>query len=155
MRKSAAKSSSKPDSDRSFTFFLLSDHLLAVVLDVANVIWCTGFRPGFSWIHLPAFGEDGVPQHESGVAAGEPGLYFVGLPFIFIYAFSSAMIYGVGKDAEHIFHRAPHICCHIRVHRGRGENYRKPQFYCRSLGGLKPSPLGDGFSKRAGYYAEG
>src|SRR5262249_23068126 len=26
------------------------------VLDVANVIWCTGFHPGFSWIDLPVFG---------------------------------------------------------------------------------------------------
>jgi putative flavoprotein involved in K+ transport len=26
------------------------------VLDVANVIWCNGFHPGFDWIHLPVFG---------------------------------------------------------------------------------------------------
>jgi putative flavoprotein involved in K+ transport len=70
------------------------------VLDVANVIWCTGFDAGFSWIRLPVFDEDGMPKHESGVALGEPGLYFVGLPFI--YAFSSAMIHGVGRDAERI-----------------------------------------------------
>jgi putative flavoprotein involved in K+ transport len=70
------------------------------VLDVANVIWCTGFDPGSAWIHLPVFGEDGVPKHESGVATGEPGLYFVGLPFI--YSFSSTMIHGVGRDAERI-----------------------------------------------------
>jgi putative flavoprotein involved in K+ transport len=70
------------------------------VLDVANVIWCTGFDAGFSWIRLPVFDQDGMPKHESGVALGEPGLYFVGLPFI--YAFSSAMIHGVGRDAERI-----------------------------------------------------
>src|SRR4029077_6020203 len=29
------------------------------VLDVANVIWCTGFTNGFSWIDLPIFGADG------------------------------------------------------------------------------------------------
>ena len=69
-------------------------------LDVANVIWSTGFHSGFSWIHLPVVEEDGMPKHESGVAAGEPGLYFVGLPFI--YAFSSTMIHGVGRDAERI-----------------------------------------------------
>jgi putative flavoprotein involved in K+ transport len=49
---------------------------------------------------VPVFGEDGAPKHESGVAVGEPGLYFVGLPFI--YAFSSTMIHGVGRDAERI-----------------------------------------------------
>ena len=70
------------------------------VLDVANVIWCTGFDAGLSWIRLPVFDGDGMPKHESGVALGEPGLYFVGLPFI--YAFSSAMIHGVGRDAERI-----------------------------------------------------
>jgi len=70
------------------------------VLNVANVIWCTGFNAGFSWINLPIFGEDGVPKHESGMVVGEPGLYFVGLPFI--YAFSSTMIHGVGRDAERI-----------------------------------------------------
>ncbi len=70
------------------------------VLDVANVVWCSGFHPGSSWIHLPVFDEDGMPKHESGVSLGEPGLYFVGLPFI--YAFSSAMIHGVGRDAERI-----------------------------------------------------
>ena len=51
-------------------------------------------------IDLPVFGDDEVPRHESGVATGEPGLYFVGLPFI--YAFSSTMIHGVGRDAERI-----------------------------------------------------
>jgi putative flavoprotein involved in K+ transport len=70
------------------------------VADVSNVIWCTGFHPGFSWIDLPCLDKDGVPKHESGVAVGEPGLYFVGLPFI--YSFSSAMIHGVGRDAGRI-----------------------------------------------------
>ena len=70
------------------------------VLDVANVIWCTGFCPGFSWIDLPIFDETGLPKHDSGVAAGEPGLYFIGLPFL--YAFSSMMIHGVPRDASRI-----------------------------------------------------
>jgi putative flavoprotein involved in K+ transport len=70
------------------------------VLDVRNVIWCTGFSPGFSWIHLPVFDQNEYPKHDSGVAIGEPGLYFVGLPFI--YALSSTMIHGVGRDAERI-----------------------------------------------------
>jgi putative flavoprotein involved in K+ transport len=69
------------------------------LLDVANVIWCTGFHPGFSWIDLPIFGEEG-PLHERGVVTSEPGLYFVGLSFLF--AVSSSMIHGVGRDAEYI-----------------------------------------------------
>jgi putative flavoprotein involved in K+ transport len=70
------------------------------VLDVANVIWCTGFHPGFSWIDLPVHGADGEPAHERGIVSGQPGLYFVGLHFL--YAFSSPMIHGVARDAERI-----------------------------------------------------
>lgn len=70
------------------------------VLDVANVIWCTGFRSDFGWIDLPICGEDGEPVHDRGVVASQPGLYFMGLEFQ--YAFSSAMISGVGRDAEYV-----------------------------------------------------
>jgi putative flavoprotein involved in K+ transport len=72
------------------------------VLDAANVIWCTGYHPGLSWIDVPTaiYGADGEPVHERGIVPGEPGLYFVGLHFL--YAFSSTMIHGVGRDAERI-----------------------------------------------------
>jgi putative flavoprotein involved in K+ transport len=70
------------------------------VLEVANVVWCTGFHPGFTWIDLPVFDAHREPIQERGVAAGEPGLYFVGL--FFLYAMSSTMIHGVGRDAEHV-----------------------------------------------------
>jgi putative flavoprotein involved in K+ transport len=71
------------------------------VLDVANVIWCSGFHPGFSWIDLP-IQDDGAPQprHNRGVSEDEPGLYFVGLEFL--SALSSEMIHGVGRDAKRI-----------------------------------------------------
>src|SRR6266542_2305470 len=68
------------------------------VLDVANVIWCTGFNIVFSWIDLPVLGEH-EPLHHRGIST-EPGLYFVGLHFL--YAFSSAMIHGVSRDADRI-----------------------------------------------------
>ncbi|HEV7182907.1 MAG TPA: hypothetical protein VGN33_00300, partial [Leifsonia sp.] len=70
------------------------------VLEVQNVIWCTGFSPGFSWIDVPVIGNDGEPEHDRGVVATEPGLYFVGLHFL--TSLSSAMVHGVGKDAERI-----------------------------------------------------
>jgi putative flavoprotein involved in K+ transport len=70
------------------------------VLDVTNVIWCTGFRHDLSWIELPVFGEDGELLHERGVVPGRPGLYFVGLPFQ--YAVSSDVLPGVGRDAGYV-----------------------------------------------------
>lgn len=69
-------------------------------LDVANVIWCTGFRPGFTWIDLPVLGDRQEPLHEAGMVPEVPGLYFVGLHFL--YAMSSATISGVGRDAQRI-----------------------------------------------------
>jgi putative flavoprotein involved in K+ transport len=74
------------------------------MLDVANVIWCTGFRLDFSWIDVPAFREGGQPTHDRGVVADQPGLYLLGLEFL--YAATSAVVPGVGRDAEHI---AEHI----------------------------------------------
>ena len=70
------------------------------VLDVANVIWCTGFHPGHSWIDLPVFSEDGDPIHERGVVEGEPGLYFVGLQFL--TSMTSSTVTGVGRDAAYV-----------------------------------------------------
>jgi putative flavoprotein involved in K+ transport len=78
---------------------LLADQRL---LDVTNVIWCTGFEPGLSWINLPKpiYGADGEPIHERGIVPGEPGFYFVGLHFL--YSLSSTMIHGIARDAERI-----------------------------------------------------
>jgi putative flavoprotein involved in K+ transport len=77
------------------------------VLEVANVVWSTGFRHDFSWIDLPGLG-DGEPFHRRGVVDGQPGLYLVGLHFL--YAMSSAMIQGAGRDAEHV---ARHIAARV------------------------------------------
>jgi putative flavoprotein involved in K+ transport len=74
------------------------------VMDVANVIWCTGFRYDFGWIDLPIFGEDGQPVHRRGIALADPGLSFVGLEFQF--AATSDVLPGVGRDAEYV---AKHI----------------------------------------------
>jgi putative flavoprotein involved in K+ transport len=73
------------------------------VLDVANVIWCTGFEPGLSWLDLPAFDGHGEPEQRRGIAASVPGLSFVGLHFL--YAMSSTMIHGVGRDAAYVADR--------------------------------------------------
>jgi putative flavoprotein involved in K+ transport len=70
------------------------------ILDVPNVIWCTGFRPDFGWVDLPVFREDGDPETERGVVASEPGLYVVGLDWL--YSFTSENVGGVGRDASHV-----------------------------------------------------
>lgn len=71
--------------------------------DVANVIWCTGFRQSFDWIELDVFEADGQPSHTRGIVEDAPGLYFVGLPWQ--HRPTSSLIGGVGKDAEHVARR--------------------------------------------------
>jgi putative flavoprotein involved in K+ transport len=69
-------------------------------LDVAAVVWCTGFRQVFDWIDLPILSADGWPREMRGVVAEAPGLFFCGLSFQ--YAFSSMVLPGVGRDADFI-----------------------------------------------------
>jgi putative flavoprotein involved in K+ transport len=76
---------------------LLSDDR---TLDVKNVIWCTGYEHGFSWIDLPIFDDDGDPMHEEGIVTKLPGMYFLGLHFL--YAMTSATLFGIGRDAKRI-----------------------------------------------------
>jgi putative flavoprotein involved in K+ transport len=70
------------------------------VLEVANVVWCTGFRHDFGWIDLPVFDAGDQPHHDRGVVPDAPGLYFVGL--FFLASITSALLGGVGRDAEHV-----------------------------------------------------
>jgi len=68
------------------------------VLDVRNVVWCTGYRPDFSWIDIPIeFGDDGYPVQYRGAVASSPGLYFAGLPFL--HSFASMLITGSARDS--------------------------------------------------------
>jgi len=66
-------------------------------LEVAGVVWATGFRPDYRWIHMPIFDDQGYPRHDRGMGPEMPGLYFLGLPFQ--TSLSSTLLGGVGADA--------------------------------------------------------
>jgi putative flavoprotein involved in K+ transport len=74
------------------------------VLDVASVVWATGFDIGRQWIELPVFDDRDEPIQHRGIVTSEPGLYFVGMPFL--YSVTSDVLPGVGRDAGRI---AKHI----------------------------------------------
>jgi putative flavoprotein involved in K+ transport len=93
------------------------------LLNVDNVIWCSGYHTASAFVDLPIFDADGEPRHQAGIVADEPGLYFVGLHFL--YAMSSSMIHGVGRDAQRI------VRALLRRHAERGALPRPSQ----------PSPL--------------
>jgi putative flavoprotein involved in K+ transport len=71
-------------------------------LDVAAVVWATGYRPDFRWLSVPGirFREDGYPAQERGAVVGEQGLHVLGMPFQ--PALLSATIRGVDIDARHV-----------------------------------------------------
>ena len=58
-------------------------------------------------------------MHDRGIVESEPGLYFIGM--YFLYALSSVLIGGVGRDAEHV---ARHIEASQPV--GQREHTRHP-----------------------------
>jgi putative flavoprotein involved in K+ transport len=69
------------------------------VLEPQTVVWCTGYRPDYSWIDLPVADDAGHPITERGVSP-EIGLYFIGV--VFQYAAASSTIQGLDQDARYL-----------------------------------------------------
>jgi putative flavoprotein involved in K+ transport len=75
-------------------------------IEASAIVWCTGFRPDYSWMDLPgAVAANGYPATFRGVSSKYPGLYFVGS--LFQYSLTSTWMGGVGRDAGYIVN---HIC---------------------------------------------
>ena len=71
-------------------------------IEVAAVVWATGFKPHFSWIDAPVFHHDGRPAQKRGVTAIN-GLYFLGQPWQ--HTRGSALLGWVGRDADFLAQR--------------------------------------------------
>lgn len=63
---------------------------------ISTVIWATGYRREYAWLHVPLLDAAGEIEHRQGVTA-VPGLYVLGLKFQRRRA--SHFIGGVGADA--------------------------------------------------------
>jgi len=70
---------------------------------ITSIIWATGFTLDYGWLDVDAFDTGGKPCHQRGVSP-EPGVYFVGLPWL--SRRGSSFIWGVWHDAKFI---ADHI----------------------------------------------
>lgn len=70
------------------------------VLDVATVIWATGFQPDFGWVSLPGLDSSGHLPNDRGRVTAQPGLYVLGQPFQHSYTSDTAG--GVGRDAAFV-----------------------------------------------------
>ncbi|HET7518115.1 MAG TPA: pyridine nucleotide-disulfide oxidoreductase, partial [Actinomycetes bacterium] len=53
-----------------------ADH--SILEDVGVVVWATGYRSDYAWIHIPGVVQEGQVVHRRGVTE-VPGLYFLGL----------------------------------------------------------------------------
>jgi putative flavoprotein involved in K+ transport len=65
---------------------------------IRTVLWATGYRPDYSWLHVPVLDRKGRVRHDGGVVAESPGLYLMGLQFM--RRRKSALIDGAGDDAR-------------------------------------------------------
>ncbi|MBD9514844.1 flavin-containing monooxygenase [Pseudomonas sp. PDM22] len=75
---------------------------------ITSIIWATGYAVDFNWLQVNAFDDKGKPKHQRGVSR-EPGVYFVGLPWL--SRRGSSFIWGVWHDAKHV---AGHIATQRR-----------------------------------------
>ncbi|MGP5211570.1 flavin-containing monooxygenase [Psychrobacter alimentarius] len=67
--------------------------------NITSIIWASGFGYNYNWLPFDIFQENGAPIHNKGVTS-EPGLYFVGLPYL--SGKGSSFIWGVWHDAKRI-----------------------------------------------------
>ena len=63
------------------------------------MVWATGYRPDYSWIHIPGVVGDGHVAHHRGVTE-VPGLYFLGLSWQ--HTRGSALLGFVNDDAAYL-----------------------------------------------------
>jgi putative flavoprotein involved in K+ transport len=84
---------------------------------IGTVIWATGARPDFQWLHVPVFDAKGRLRHDGGVL-DPPGLYVLGLNFM--RRRKSSFMHGAEDDVHDL---GAHLVTHLRQSvRGRGKS---------------------------------
>lgn len=68
--------------------------------DIQTIVWATGFKLDYQWLQMDAFDSEGYPNLHRGISQNVPGLYFLGLPWM--WTWGSGRFSGVGDDAEYI-----------------------------------------------------
>jgi putative flavoprotein involved in K+ transport len=71
--------------------------------EIRTILWATGYRPDYSWLHVPVLDRKGQIRHDGGVTEA-PGLYLMGMQFL--RRRKSALIDGAGDDARD-------LCAHL------------------------------------------
>ncbi len=66
--------------------------------EIRTILWCSGYRPDYSWLDVPVLDRKGHIRHDGGVVDDAPGLYLMGMQFL--RKRKSALIDGAGDDAR-------------------------------------------------------
>jgi putative flavoprotein involved in K+ transport len=90
------------------------DELDLAAAGVATIVWATGYRRVYDWLHVPVLDERGEIRQHRGITP-VPGLYVLGQRFQ--YRRSSNFIGGVGADAAFV---ADHIAGAVAFDPHRG-----------------------------------
>jgi putative flavoprotein involved in K+ transport len=75
---------------------------------IGTVIWATGFRPDYGWLHVPALDHKGGLRHDGGIVA-VPGLYVLGLNFM--RRRKSSFMHGAEDDVRDL---GAHLATYLR-----------------------------------------
>lgn len=67
--------------------------------EIRSVVWATGFRPDYRWLHVPVVDDKGLLRHDGGVVES-PGMYALGLPVL--RRRKSTFIHGIEHDARDV-----------------------------------------------------
>ena len=75
---------------------------------IGTVLWATGFRPDYRWLHAPVFDRKGRLRHDGGIVDA-PGLYALGLNFM--RRRKSSFIHGAEDDVREL---GAHLVAYMR-----------------------------------------
>ncbi len=71
---------------------------------IKTILWATGYRPEYPWLHIPVLDAKGAVRHVGGVTP-VPGLYVMGTTFL--RRRKSTLIVGADDDAREL---STHLC---------------------------------------------
>jgi putative flavoprotein involved in K+ transport len=67
--------------------------------EIKTIVWATGFKPDYSWLHVPVVDRKGHLRHDRGIV-DSPGLYVLGLPYL--RRRKSSFIHGAEDDVREL-----------------------------------------------------
>ena len=76
---------------------------------IKTILWATGFRADYSWLHVDALDHKGRVRHDGGVTTS-PGMYLIGMPFL--RRRKSSFIDGASDDATELTEHLANYLAH-------------------------------------------